>query len=568
MRYRTISALALVFLVVMHGSGSAVQVDARPVTQAGNPNVFGIAGHAWWLDPHVYGDQLLPALDDLGVTTVRIGIDWKRFEPAPGAYDWSMYDRVLGELARRQIVVVANFNTIPAWASVDAEGCAITEQEITHCELRVDMYPAFDRAVHSVVSRYVWITHWEFWNEPEMWTHFPGEVYVPLLKRFYETTHGVNPEVIVAANTLAGPEFVDYLYRVSEMHFGAGNEPWDAVAYHPYNLEGIQSGGRQYPDPIRFDRIVELHEVVSRWSSPDMKLWITEFGWYGDAQAQARNLVESLDWLKRQPFVEFAHLHMLHDWSEDPNQSFGLMEIVPDAAGRRGLTPATRFAPRSIYYKAFKHLPKSDLSAPPQTDGVRYFAQTGHVVSGRFLEYWDANGGLRTIGLPLTHPYPAEQTDGSWLLVQDFERLRLEYHHDKQGTRFEVLGTRIGSDATAHRMGEEPFKRLVECVPGSSRDCFAATGHSLAYGFRGFWNRHGGLSRFGYPISEELDELNPDTGRIHTVQYFERARFEYHPELIGSGFEVQLGLLGRDDLVTRGWFPPADPRQPSFRQFE
>ena len=36
---------------------------------------------------------------------------------------------------------------------------------------------------------------------------------------------------------------------------------------------------------------------------------------------------------------------------------------------------------------------------------------------------------------------------------------------------------------------------------------------------------------FGYPISEEFTEVNQADGRTYTVQYFERNRFEWHPEL-------------------------------------
>jgi len=37
------------------------------------------------------------------------------------------------------------------------------------------------------------------------------------------------------------------------------------------------------------------------------------------------------------------------------------------------------------------------------------------------------------------------------------------------------------------------------------------------------------------------------------VQYFERNRFEYHPENEGTRYNVLLGLLGRQQLVDRGW---------------
>jgi hypothetical protein len=39
-------------------------------------------------------------------------------------------------------------------------------------------------------------------------------------------------------------------------------------------------------------------------------------------------------------------------------------------------------------------------------------------------------------------------------------------------------------------------------------------------------------------------EKNPIDGKEYKVQYFERNRFELHPEKQGTPYEVQLGLLG------------------------
>ncbi len=73
---------------------------------------------------------------------------------------------------------------------------------------------------------------------------------------------------------------------------------------------------------------------------------------------------------------------------------------------------------------------------------------------------------------------------------------------------------------------------------------FAATGHNLCAGFQAYWNKFGGLNIFGMPITEEFQENGV------TVQYFERARFEWHPGAWPSHFDVLLGLLG--DEVTQG----------------
>lgn len=83
---------------------------------------------------------------------------------------------------------------------------------------------------------------------------------------------------------------------------------------------------------------------------------------------------------------------------------------------------------------------------------------------------------------------------------------------------------------------------------------FPQTGHHLSNraGFLDFWRANGQVLIFGYPITEEFVEA----GRI--VQYFERARFEYHPARFGQPGQVQLGLLGRELLATRE-LPAAQP---------
>jgi hypothetical protein len=58
-----------------------------------------------------------------------------------------------------------------------------------------------------------------------------------------------------------------------------------------------------------------------------------------------------------------------------------------------------------------------------------------------------------------------------------------------------------------------------------------------------YWVSNGGLMIFGYPLTDERDEQDPLTGRQMTVQYFERAVFEWHPEN-PQGNRVLLRRLG------------------------
>ncbi len=164
-----------------------------------------------------------------------------------------------------------------------------------------------------------------------------------------------------------------------------------------------------------------------------------------------------------------------------------------------------------------------------------YFAATGHLVEGKFLQYWQSHGGLPIFGYPLT---PAFFEKG--YLVQYFERSRFELHPEYAGSPYEVsLG----------QLGRERLKAEGRTVlrPGpnnaiSGEKFFPETGYKASGAFLDYWNRYGGLAQFGFPITPEVKD--EQDGR--TVQYFERARFELHPEYAGTPYEVLLTLLGRE----------------------
>jgi hypothetical protein len=76
-----------------------------------------------------------------------------------------------------------------------------------------------------------------------------------------------------------------------------------------------------------------------------------------------------------------------------------------------------------------------------QGNNLRYFPQTGHVVSNAFLDYWDDRGGLAIFGYPLSGEF---EQDG--LVVQYFERAIFEWHPDNS-PEWNVLQERLGAQA-------------------------------------------------------------------------------------------------------------------------
>ena len=96
-------------------------------------------------------------------------------------------------------------------------------------------------------------------------------------------------------------------------------------------------------------------------------------------------------------------------------------------------------------------------------------------------------------------------------------------------------------------------------TPGASDSrVFAPTGQRVSGQFLHYWDTRGGLTQQGYPISAPLQEKSDLNGQTYTVQYFERAVFEQHPEN-AAPFNVLLAQLGTFRYRQR--YPQGAPSQ-------
>lgn len=93
--------------------------------------------------------------------------------------------------------------------------------------------------------------------------------------------------------------------------------------------------------------------------------------------------------------------------------------------------------------------------------------------------------------------------------------------------------------------------RLVSEIGGIS---FPVTGHRVEDPFYPYWEVQGGLPIFGYPLTDQFVEGG------YRVQYYERQRFEAHPEN-KAPYNVLFGLVGRQTAERKGLLgtPPFAP---------
>ncbi len=200
-------------------------------------------------------------------------------------------------------------------------------------------------------------------------------------------------------------------------------------------------------------------------------------------------------------------------------------------------------------------LPTNQASA---ADNCQTFPETGFVTCGLFFQYWKVNGGLTQQGYPISGVFYERNAlppagDGQLHVVQYSQRARFEYHPANQPPYNVLLGL----------LGTEQYTAKYKTAPdpdatyyNSRDDCetFPQTGFKICGRFLEYWRSNGGLAQQGYPISAVFMEQNAPApagdGKVHRVQYFQRARFEQHAEN-QRPYDVLLGLLGTEQYQAK-----------------
>ncbi len=221
-------------------------------------------------------------------------------------------------------------------------------------------------------------------------------------------------------------------------------------------------------------------------------------------------------------------------------------------------------------------LPTTHAAASEAAAGGRWCPQQAapYCSENAFYDFWRAvdsqTGGyaLDIIGFPVSPPL---RTPGG-LIVQFYEWAIFEWHPENR-VEYQVLLTRLG--ATAIDLDTDlglkaEAARAPEACPNTNT-CYLAkdTNHSLRGAFLQYWLGNGGLPVFGYPMTEQF-QLTYTGGKVYTVQYFERNRFEAHPENTDPRYQVLLGRLGAETLndnidEIKGWTVVTTPNYGDVR---
>jgi len=169
-------------------------------------------------------------------------------------------------------------------------------------------------------------------------------------------------------------------------------------------------------------------------------------------------------------------------------------------------------------------------SAYAQGADSQFFPETGHYVTGEFLKVFNkASNPVLVYGFPITDAF---SHPGDNRHYQYFEKALFLFDPDNT-PGFQVKPLPLGKMLYPI----EPAPTFTPISTGCQVFPDSGFTYSVCYAFLDFFQDHGGVSQFGYPIS------NFETREGMIVQYFQRARFEWHPEL-PSGNRVMISNLG------------------------
>ena len=594
------------FLVRTNGIQTAVAADRLRTPQ--DSDLFGMVirdpFYEFNTDPVNY--PMAPnkgALEQQAKELAAAGVRWIRMEffadydgtVAPGEINWSKYDWFIKEIAPKygfKVLALLNVGlvsyngaTVRTVAFNDpADEAGMDPTDGTNHFIRVFRDRAASVAAHygSAISAYEIINEpnisWDLWQDSK-WgeAEIKSERYACLISTAYESIKTEDPQaqILTGGMVIGSPpegqnrNQFDYLYELYTSSWVAryqasGNAskpgwnvvPWDGVALHPY-----------YTDVTNlFSLLNEFTQKMHDRGDFKSKLWLTEIGAPADppsspndppSQAEIdqayylnaiysgiltrtdlRSAVAHVFWFKYEDFVPGNYTH-----------NYGLVRLLENDK-HDNYDPSGRVWVHKLAYHVYQELALNVRITDPVSEAdaraakLYYFSQTQQTIAPEFTEYWIEKGGLEQFGFPISRP-----TEINGVLSQFFQRAVFEYHPELKGTGSEVLLRLIGRELVTGRFFQ-PVK--ADSIQAGAL-YFPQTGHTLSKQFLAYWQKTGGLAVYGYPISEEVTEKAPD-GRSYTVQYFERNRFELHPEAAGTPYEVQLGLLGAAILKQNVWW--------------
>jgi len=295
--------LAVTFIVVLglfvatRPEPDSFQADA--VTDTPFPSLtYAIQTFLWW-----DGGQVGVHLDWVRLMSyshIKQTFAWRDLEPLKDTWDWEQADRIMDEVERRDLKVIARLGQVPDWAQPEDYREANIEEDERHDVPAEDM-DDWRNYCFTVADRYKdrSIVAYQIWNEPNLTREWgnqrpdPAE-YVEVLAVCSDAIREADPEAILISAGLAPtgnnddialPDdvFLDGMYRNDFQQYidvvGVHAPGFAVPEYGPDDAE--QDGRGRW---FTYRRIEDLRKIMIQYDDAQRQMAVMEFGYTTDTQ--------------------------------------------------------------------------------------------------------------------------------------------------------------------------------------------------------------------------------------------------------------------------------------------
>jgi len=300
-------SLAVTFIVVLgivlftRPEPDPFQADA--VNDPPFPSLtYSIQTFLWW-----DGGQVGTHLDWVRLMSyshIKQTFAWRDLEPLEDTWDWEQADRIMDEVERRDLKVIARLGQVPMWAQPEAyreEFASENLEEDNSHDVPAEDMDDWRNYCFTIADRYKdrSIVAYQIWNEPNLTREWGNQRpdpagYVELLAVCSDAIREADPEAILISaglaptgtyddNALPDDVYFDGMYRNDFQQY------IDVVGVHApgfappeYGPDDAERDGRGRWSTFR--RIEDLRKIMIQYDDAQRQMAIMEFGYTTDTQ--------------------------------------------------------------------------------------------------------------------------------------------------------------------------------------------------------------------------------------------------------------------------------------------
>jgi F5/8 type C domain/Glycosyl hydrolases family 39 len=279
-----------------------------PVTSPQSNTKYGFHQGLGYFGDNSWWDPRLDATASIGSQVSRGTMLWSVVEPSNDNFSWTRYDALVAAIKARNMVPVFDLGRSPSWVNGSSDPWVIPSSQTAY-----DTWAAeYAEFAGRVAARYAGQgVLYEIWNEPNERYFWKGAApsidrYAQLFTQARDAMLSADPTAKVGLGGITG---LGAGCCISGRDFISGlidrGVQFDYAGIHPY-VSGLDRG----PDTHvafeqNFDDISLIHNLLESRGRTAVKLWVTEWGWYGCSPDNGTKA----GWLRR------AHERIRDEWS-------------------------------------------------------------------------------------------------------------------------------------------------------------------------------------------------------------------------------------------------------------